>query len=140
MAIEFSVSNVIPATPPEIYDAWLSSKGHAGITGGQAAQASAGVGDSFTAWNGYISGKNMELEPGRRIVQSWRTTEFAELDPDSQIELLLEPVAGGTKLTLNHSNVPDGHTTYREGWQTHYFDTMKAHFGGISKTAKASSV
>lgn len=130
MAFEFSVSDVIPATPREIYDAWLSSTGHAKITGGHAAEASAAVGDRFTAWDGYICGKNLELEPWRRFVQSWRTTQFAESDADSRIELLLEPVAGGTRVTLHHSRVPDGHTTYREGWQTHYFDPMKAHFGG----------
>ena len=27
----------------------------------------------------------MELEPGKRIVQSWRTTNFADADPDSRI-------------------------------------------------------
>jgi activator of HSP90 ATPase len=131
--IEFSVSDVIPANPQEIYDAWLSSAGHADLTGGQAAQASTEVGDCFTAWAGYINGKNVVLEPGRRIVQSWRTTAFAGSDADSQIELLLEQVAGGTKVTLRHSNVPDGHTTYREGWQTHYFEPMKAHFKGQKK-------
>ncbi len=128
MAHQFSVTDVIPASLQEIYDAWLSSDGHAAMTGGQPAQASAVVGDSFTAWGGYIKGKNKELEPGRRIVQAWRTTEFATSDADSQIELLLEPAAGGTRVTLTHTNVPDGHTTYREGWQTHYFDKMKAHF------------
>jgi uncharacterized protein YndB with AHSA1/START domain len=132
VAIEFSVSDVIPASPQEIYDAWLSSAGHEAITGGPGAKASAGVGDGFTAWGGYTSGKNVELEPGRRIVQSWRTTGFDETDADSQIEILLEPVVGGTMLTLRHSNIPDGHTTYREGWQRYYFETMKAHFTGAS--------
>ena len=31
MSFEFSVSDTIPATPEQIYDAWLSSDGHAGI-------------------------------------------------------------------------------------------------------------
>jgi hypothetical protein len=38
MAIEFTVSDVIPASPQEIYAAWLSSEGHAQITGGQPAE------------------------------------------------------------------------------------------------------
>jgi activator of HSP90 ATPase len=72
-------------------------------------------GATFTVWNGYIAGRNLVLEPGRRIVQAWRTTKFAEADPDSQIEVLLEPASGGTKVTVNHTNVPDGHTSYRDG-------------------------
>jgi activator of HSP90 ATPase len=123
------VSDVIPASPQEIYDAWLSSDGHEKITGGKPAQMSAQEGAAFTVWNGYIRGRNLKLEPSRRIVQSWRTTKFSAADPDSQIEVLLEPAAGGTRITVRHSNVPDGHTSYRDGgWQRSYFDPMKEYF------------
>jgi len=131
MPFEFTVADVIPATPQQIYDAWLDSRGHAEITGGQPAQISNEPGAVFTVWNGYITGRNIALEPPRRIVQAWRTTKFTAGDADSQIEVLLEPVAGGTKVTVHHTNVPDGHTSYRDGgWQRSYFDTMKKHFGG----------
>ena len=46
MTIEFTVSETIPATPQEIYDAWLDSDGHAAMTGGEA-HASAEVGGNF---------------------------------------------------------------------------------------------
>ena len=95
MAFDFSVSEIIPASPQQIYDAWLSSDGHAAITGGQPAQISAQEGAAFTVWNGYITGRNVTLESNRRIVQSWRTTKFTAADPDSQIEVLLEPAPGG---------------------------------------------
>src|SRR5262249_42865516 len=87
MPLEFSVSDLIPASAQDIYDAWLSSSGHEKITGGQPAQISAQEGATFTVWNGYISGRNLKLEPGRRIIQSWRTTKFTDADPDSQIEV-----------------------------------------------------
>ena len=129
MPFDFFVSDVIPASPQEIYDAWLSSDGHEKITGGKPAQMSAQEGAAFTVWNGYIRGRNLKLEPSRRIVQSWRTTKFSAADPDSQIEVLLEPAAGGTRITVRHSNVPDGHTSYRDGgWQRSYFDPMKEYF------------
>ena len=83
MPFEFSVSDLIAASPQDIYDAWLSSSGHEKITGGQKAQISVQEGAAFTVWNGYITGRNLKLEPGRRIVQSWRTTKFAATDPDS---------------------------------------------------------
>jgi uncharacterized protein YndB with AHSA1/START domain len=128
MAIEFTVSDVIPASPREIYDAWLSSEGHAKITGGQPAKASPEVGAAFKAWDDYIDGTNLKLEPSKRIVQSWRTTNFESGAPDSQIEVLLEAVPDGTKVTLHHTNVPDGQPNYQEGWQRHYFEPMKRHF------------
>jgi activator of HSP90 ATPase len=129
MAFSFTLTDVIPATPRQIYDAWLDSRGHTAMTG-SAAEAAATEGASFTAWGGYISGHNLTLEPGRRIVQSWRTTRFTKNDPDSQIEVLLEPAGEGTRLTLHHTNVPDGHTGYQNGgWQEHYFEPMKRYFG-----------
>ena len=130
MPFAFSVSDIIPASPREIYETWLDSRGHEAMTGGSPAQISAKAGADFTVWGGFISGRNLELEPGRRIVQSWRTTLFTKEDADSQIEVLLEPLAGGTKVTVRHTGVPDGHTSYRDGgWQKSYFEPMKKHFG-----------
>jgi activator of HSP90 ATPase len=129
MSFEFTVSDVIPAAPRAIYDAWLDGAKHAAMTGGKPALASVAVGAAFTAWNGYITGKNLELDPGKRILQSWRTTRFTKDDADSRIEVLLEPAPGGTLVTVRHSNVPDGHTSYRDGgWQQSYFDPMKRYF------------
>jgi len=129
MPYDFTLSDVIPATPQQIYDAWLDSKSHAEMTGA-VANISGREGAKFSAWDGYITGVNVKLEPGKRIIQTWRTTQFKDSDSDSQIDVLLEPVAGGTRLTLHHTNVPDGHTDYEHGgWQDNYFEPMKRYFG-----------
>jgi uncharacterized protein YndB with AHSA1/START domain len=125
MSYDFTLTALIRATPQAIYNAWLDSRGHTEMTGGEA-EMSAEVGGSFTAWDGYISGKNLELVPDSRIVQSWRTTQFTESDADSKITVTLTPAPGGTALALEHSKVPDGHTSYEKGgWQDHYFEPMK---------------
>lgn len=134
MAHEFTVSATIPAAPKQVYDAWLSSKGHTEMTEA-VARVSARVGGVFTAWDGYIQGKNVKLVPGRRIVQSWRTTEFAASDPDSRIEVLLEKVPRGTRLKLRHTNIPAGQSDYRSGWRTCYFEPMKRYFKAKAKPA-----
>ena len=73
----------------------------------------------------------LELDPPRRIVQSWRTTEFPEGSPDSRLEVLLEPDGAGTRLTLVHTEIPDGQgARYEEGWKENYFTPMKAYFSG----------
>lgn len=129
MTYRFKLTDVIPAAPHDIYAAWLDSRGHRAMTGGKAKQ-SARTGAAVTAWNGYISGKNLELVPGKRIVQSWRTTQFTDAHKDSKITVTLKPVKGGTRVTLVHSSVPDGHTSYEKGgWQSHYFEPMKKYFG-----------
>src|SRR3990172_10658827 len=103
----FTIASILPAPPQEIYEAWLSSEGHSQMTGSQA-EVQAGIGGGFNAWDGYIWGKTLELDPHRRIVQAWRTSEFPEEGPDSHVEILLEGTAEGTKVTLVHTNIPDG--------------------------------
>ena len=86
-------------------------------------------GAPHSAWDGYITGKNVELMPGKRIVQTWRTIHFAADDPDSTITVTFEPVTPGTRLTLTHRGVPDGQTSYeKHGWRDFYFEPMKAYF------------
>ena len=128
MPYTFELDCVLPATPREVYDAWLSSKGHSEMTGAEA-HMSAEIGGRVSAWDGYITGETLELEPGRKIVQSWRTTQFGEQHPDSKIEVMLARDPEGCKLTLLHSNVPDEQTGYeRGGWQDFYFAPMRAYF------------
>jgi len=122
------VSAVIPAEPKAVYAAWMSSSGHGAMTG-SGARVTARVGRAFSAWDGYISGKTLELEQDSRIVQSWRTTDFDPDDPDSTLEVLLQKAKGGTKVTLVHTNIPAGHgEEYRKGWIDFYFKPMKEHF------------
>ena len=85
-------------------------------------------GNSFTAWDGYIWGKNIELKPNKEIVQSWRTSQFNENDEDSNLKIQLRELKNGTELTLVHSNIPEGETHYKEGWIEHYFEPMKNYF------------
>ena len=125
----FKVSAVIPAKPAEIYKAWLSSKGHSAMTG-SAAKVTRKVGGKFTAWDGYIFGKTLELEPDRRIVQAWRTSEFPDDAPDSRLEVLLVETKTGTKVTLTHTEIPKGQADeYKQGWEDFYFKPMKEYFG-----------
>ena len=130
MSIEFVVSTLIPASEEEIYNAWLSSEGHTLMTGSPAS-VSAGVGGEFNAWDGYIRGRNLDLEYGKRIVQSWRTTEFSDDEDDSQIEVTLEPVGDQTKVTLRHTGLPPHGMQYEQGWVEAYIEPMKEYFEGL---------
>jgi activator of HSP90 ATPase len=129
MANQFVVSAIITAPAKKIYDAWLNSEGHARMTGGTA-RINAEVGAGFEAWDGYIRGKNLILEPSKRIVQSWRTTEFSEEESDSQIEVTFEKAGAGTKVTIHHTQLPKHGKQYKQGWVENYFEPMKKYFKG----------
>ena len=128
MTDSFTVSRVLPATPEQIYEAWLDTDEHSEMTGASAT-CDPKVGGMFTAWDGYIEGTNVELEPFKRIVQRWRTVEFPVEAPDSLLEIVLEASNGGAIITINHSEIPEGQGgSYNVGWTDHYFEPMAAHF------------
>ncbi len=127
---EFTVTALFPASPQEVYQAWMTSEGHSQMTGSPA-NISSQVGGEFTAWDGYIQGRNLELEPDERILQSWRTAEFAADEPDSLIELILEPVGSQTRVTLHHTQLPPHGGQYEQGWVDSYFEPMQEYFSRL---------
>ena len=118
---------IFNAPPETIYNAWLDSTKHSSMTGGEA-ECGNKIGDEFSTWDGYIYGKNIELTVNEEIIQSWRTTEFKENDEDSKLIIKLKKVKEGTQLTLIQTNIPEGQTQYKEGWEEHYFEPMNAYF------------
>ena len=129
MSIKFEVSDLIPAPLEVVFNAWLNSEEHSRMTGGQA-KVSAIIGETFEAWDGYIQGKNLELESPVRILQNWRTNEFDETNEDSLLEITLEAEGSGTRITIRHSNLPEHGMQYQQGWIDAYFDPMKEYFKG----------
>ncbi len=127
MSIEFEVETLITAPAQTLFNAWLDSDQHTAMTGGEA-HVSDEIGGAFTAWDGYISGSNLELSPPGRILQSWRTVEFSDDEADSVLEVLFEPAGDRTRVKIRHSNLPAHGMIYKEGWVENYFEPMKDFF------------
>lgn len=129
MATEsIEVSGVVHASPERIYQAWLSSSEHSAMTGRQA-MVEGNVGGRFTAYDGRIEGAMVELEPGRRIVQRWRSSDFPSDAEDSLLEVRLEPIDNGTRVAFVHTEIPEGQATQlEEGWRRDYLEPMDRYF------------
>ena len=56
--------------PDEVYETYMNSKKHAKFSG-QKANISRVVGGSYSAYNGHISGYNIKLVKGEKIIQYW---------------------------------------------------------------------
>jgi len=125
--MEIELSTQINASAEEIYDTWLSSDGHTKMTGGGAIITNS-EGDDFSAWDEYITGRNIQLEPPHRIIQLWRTSDFSDYDTNSHLEIELKENNGTTNVILTHTNLPEHGEQYIEGWEEHYFVPMKAYF------------
>jgi len=118
----------IPATPEEVYEAFMDAKKHSAFTGSKAT-CNPKVGGKFTTWDGYISGKNLELERGKRIVQEWITTDWPSGAPPSRLELTFKKVKDGTEIMLVQSNAPQEQADdLAEGWNEFYWKPLKEYF------------
>jgi uncharacterized protein YndB with AHSA1/START domain len=124
------VADVIRASAEEIYEAWLDAEKHTAMTGGRATSDGRAVGTRFTAWDDYIWGEHLALEPNRKIVQAWTTSEFPPGSTPSRVEVVLEPLPDGTRVMIVHTEIPEGQgARYEGGWRDFYFTPMKKHFG-----------
>jgi len=132
MSESLKIKTTFRAPAKEVYEAWMDSAKHSLMTGGTA-EIDPKIGGKFTAWDGYISGETVELDPYTRIVQLWRTGDFNESDPYSRIEILLDEKDGETGFVLIHENIPAGQKEdYLEGWSDYYLDPMHDYFSNRS--------
>jgi len=119
---------VIPASPKEVYEAYVDPKKHSEFTGSKATGKPV-VGGKFTAWDGYIFGKYLELDDGKRVVQEWTSTDFPEGSGPSRLELCFNKVPKGTELIMVQSNVPEEQADEAaEGWKEWYWNPLKEYF------------
>ena len=116
------------ASAHDVYDALMDSDKHSRFTGAKAT-ISRDVGGSFTAYDGYISGTNLELIPNTKIVQLWRGNDDGWAPGHhSTATFTLDEVDDGTRLTFVQSGVPE--ETFdgiSQGWQEHYWSKMKSY-------------
>jgi len=120
---------IFSATPHEVYEALMDEKIHARFSA-SAAQISRQVGGTFTAYDGYISGKNIELISDQKIVQEWRAVDW-EPQQTSLITFEFSTVPEGTQLVFTHSGLPAGsEDDFAQGWIENYWEPMRKLFTG----------
>jgi activator of HSP90 ATPase len=123
----FQQKVIFKAKPAEIYNALMDSQKHSSFTGGKAVIGKK-VGDEFTAYDGYITGKNVELIPGKKIVQTWKATDDGWPEEHySTIEFVFKRTNEGTELQFTHTNIPTTvKADYAQGWEDYYWSPIKA--------------
>ena len=60
---------IIKATQMEIFHALTDPKKHSAFTGAEAT-GKAKIGGKFTTWDGYIEGRHIDLQEGKRILRN----------------------------------------------------------------------
>ena len=118
---------IIPATPEEVYESFTNSKIYSKFTGDKFIGIGK-VGEKFTVYD--ISGKFLELETGKRIVEEWVNSSWPKGYAPSKVELTFKAMPKGTEVTLIQSNLPlEVKEEYLlEGWTEYFWNRLKKYF------------
>ncbi len=116
------------ATPKQVYDAYTDPKKHSEFTDSRATGKPV-VGGKYSTWDGYIFGKYLVVEDGKRVVQEWTTTDWEDGYSASKVELTFRAIGEDTEITMVHSNVPKVQASeIEQGWTEFYWNPLKEYF------------
>lgn len=114
------------ATPHDVYEALMDSKKHTEFTEAKAV-ISRNIGGKFTAFDDWASGTNVELVKDKKIVQTWRGTDWPE-GHYSTITFALKQKGKETILDFIQTEIPEEHyDDIKQGWIDWYWNKLKAY-------------
>ena len=126
---------IFNASPSKVYDALTDAKQFNKVVQLSAAMKTMGLsakpaevsreaGGAFAAFGGYVTGRQIELVPGLRIVQAWRAGSWAP-GAYSIARFELSAQGSGTKLVFDHTGFPQGAADHLlEGWKDNYWEPL----------------
>lgn len=112
---------IIPAEPEEVYLA-LTNPATIQLWSGEPAVMSTEPDTEFSLWEGSITGRNLEFEPNKKLVQEWY---FGDQETPSIVTIKLHPHKNGTSAELRHTNIPEEeYNDMVAGWDHNYFGSV----------------
>jgi uncharacterized protein YndB with AHSA1/START domain len=107
----------LPAPPEEVYLALTKAQSIQLWTGAEV-EFTEEANTEFSFWDGDITGKNIEFDYGKRIVQQWY---FGEDNEPSIVTIKLHEDKKGTSLEFVQTNIPEGdYKDFTEGIEEYY--------------------
>ncbi len=110
---------VFKASRKRVYDALTETKQFDKII-----ELSGVMKSAFAIFGGYITGRQIELVPGVRIIQAWRVGNWAPgVYSIAKFELIEHGT--GTKIVFDQAGFPKGDGEHlASGWKAHYWEPL----------------
>jgi uncharacterized protein YndB with AHSA1/START domain len=110
-----------------VFDALTDAKQFSAFSGGAQAEIDAQEGGGFSCFGGHIKGRNIELVPGKRVVQAWRSIKWGE-GVYSIVRFELSEEGGSTKIIFDQAGFPEEAGPHLEGgWTKMYREPLNAY-------------
>jgi activator of HSP90 ATPase len=124
------------ATRRRVYEALTNSQQFDAVTrlsdglalvtaaGAKPTSISPELGGAFTLFGGYITGRNLEMQPDERLVQAWRAGSWQTGDY-SIVKFALSDEGADTKVTFDHGGFPESQgASLARWWHVHYWTPL----------------
>jgi activator of HSP90 ATPase len=116
---------ILNAPPDEVYEA-LTNPLSIKLWTNDEVIMSKEPGSEFSLFGDSITGKNLEFEENKKIVQQWY---FGDDSDNSIVTIKFHPHKKGTSVEVNHTNIPDeAYENIVEGWDEVYFGNLAYFF------------
>lgn len=126
---DIKASVFLKASPDEVYQLLMNEQLHGMITEGEVKISDRPDG-RFEVFSGYCHGYNIELQPGKKIVQAWHFDE--DQWPRNHYSICtfeLKPHEGGCQLKFEQSDIPEQYRQQlQQGWQDYYWKPLQKYF------------
>lgn len=117
---------VFPTSAIDLYHCIMDARIHSSFTGSEALIEDK-ENTTFTAFDGYAMGKNVVLERGKKIVQTWRAEEEQwPTNHYSEVVFLFSDTEEGCKLEFHQTGVPkELAQRIADGWYEYYWEPLR---------------
>ncbi len=113
-------------TREHVFDAYTDTAKQSAITGAPSV-ADGKVGGMFSLWSSAVTGVFVALRRPELIVQTWRTHDFENNEPDSRVEIRLQSTPQGCRFIVTQDQIPKRlHKQFVNGWTSAYFKDLAA--------------
>ena len=116
----------LKASPLEVYNLLMDSEKHGAFTGGDVTMSKE-INGEFSVFDGYCRGYNIELDPGKKIVQAWHFAEDGW--PDEHFSICtfeLNVMEKGTMVIFTQTGIPEHkYESLKGGWKDFYWEPIK---------------
>ena len=117
------------ASPERVYKALTDATQFSAVCGGAPAVIDASPGAAFSCFGGKIEGRQIDLVPGKRIVQAGRAGNWGE-GTYSIARFEFRPQGEQTLLVFDHTGFPEDAGAHLEsGWKAMYWEPLAKYLG-----------
>jgi len=119
---DYKQYTTINAEPEDVY-ACLTNPFTIELWSDMPAKMEAKAGTEFEIFEGDITGKILELEPNKKVVQQWY---FGEQEEPSIVTFKIHSDKSKVSMELRHTNIPDeAYDEIAEGWKEYFLGRIK---------------